>query len=172
MTGASWVAVYDRLKTAITVRHYSPKTLQAYKMWMRKLQTCTKSKDPQLVSQEDVKEFLSFLAVDRHVAASSQNQAFNALLFLFRHVLEKEFGKVEGVVGNRVRSCNNIVCHYHSLMAHPLRLEFPGAVYHLTSCGNAPQAIYRDNGKKGTLRHCWPSEFSLKHTRNLNFYEV
>ena len=47
---------------------------------------------------EDVKEFLSFLAVTKKAAASSQNQAFNALLFLFRHVLEKEFGKVEGVV--------------------------------------------------------------------------
>lgn len=47
---------------------------------------------------EDVKGFLSFLAMEKNVAASSQNQAFNALLFLFRHVLEKEFGKVEGVV--------------------------------------------------------------------------
>lgn len=47
---------------------------------------------------DDVKGFLSFLAVDRKVAASSQNQAFNALLFLFNHVLEKEFGKIEGVV--------------------------------------------------------------------------
>ena len=48
-----------------------------------------------------------------------------------------------------IRSCNNIVCHYHSLMTRPLRLEFPCAVYHLTSCGNARQAIYRDNGKRG-----------------------
>ncbi|MBS1212122.1 MAG: integron integrase [Proteobacteria bacterium] len=47
---------------------------------------------------EDVKRFLSFLATDKKVAASSQNQAFNALLFLFKHALEKEFGKVEGVV--------------------------------------------------------------------------
>jgi integron integrase len=47
---------------------------------------------------EDVKAFLSFLAVEKKVAASTQNQAFNALLFLFRHVLEKEFGQVEGVV--------------------------------------------------------------------------
>jgi hypothetical protein len=41
---------------------------------------------------------LSYLAVARKVAASSQNQAFNAVLFLFKHVIEKEFGKVEGVV--------------------------------------------------------------------------
>ena len=47
---------------------------------------------------EEVKGFLSFLAVDKQVAASSQNQAFNALLFLFKHVLEKEFEKVDGVV--------------------------------------------------------------------------
>jgi len=47
---------------------------------------------------DDVKGFLSFLAVTKKIAASSQNQAFNALLFLFKHVLEKEFGKVEGVV--------------------------------------------------------------------------
>lgn len=47
---------------------------------------------------DDVKGFLSFLAVETKISASSQNQAFNALLFLFKHVLEKEFGKLEGVV--------------------------------------------------------------------------
>jgi hypothetical protein len=46
LTGASWVAVYERLKAAITIRHYSPKTLQAYKAWTRQLQTFAKSKDP------------------------------------------------------------------------------------------------------------------------------
>ncbi len=45
-----------------------------------------------------VKDFLSYLTVERQVSASSQNQAFNALLFLFRHVLGREFGKVDGVV--------------------------------------------------------------------------
>jgi len=45
-----------------------------------------------------VKEFLTFLAVKQKVAATTQNQAFNALLFFYRHVLRKEFGKVDGVV--------------------------------------------------------------------------
>ncbi len=96
--GASWVWLYDRLESAIKVRHYSVKTLHAYRSWARQLQNFTKSMDPNLLSMEDVKAFLSALAVERHVSASSQNQAFNALLFLFTHVLEKEFGKVEGVV--------------------------------------------------------------------------
>jgi len=83
--------------------HYSPKTLKIYRFWTQKFQTHTKSKDPRLVSVEDVKSFLTFLAVNKNISASSQNQAFNALLFLFRHVLEKDFGKVDGVVRAKCR---------------------------------------------------------------------
>jgi len=97
-TGVSWVWVYDALTSAIQVRHYSPKTLLAYRIWIQKFQTYTQSKDPRQVTMEDVKGFLSFLAIHKKIAASSQNQAFNALLFLFKHVLEKDFGNVEGVV--------------------------------------------------------------------------
>ena len=89
LAGASWVWVYDRLHSAIKVRHYSAKTLQAYKAWTQKFQTFTKSKDPERVTMDDVKGFLSFLAVDKKVAASSQNQAVNALLFLFQACLGK-----------------------------------------------------------------------------------
>ncbi len=96
--GASWVSCYEQLTAAIKTRHYSDKTLRAYRGWVRKFQTFTRSKPPESLSVEDVKAFLSHLAVDKNVAASTQNQAFNALLFLFRHVLGKEFGKVEGVV--------------------------------------------------------------------------
>jgi integrase len=95
---ADWTLVYNDLKTAIELRHYSPKTLRAYRGWTRQFQGFTKSKDPQLISIADVKDFLSFLAVEQNVSASSQNQAFNALLFLFRHVFGKEFGKVDGIV--------------------------------------------------------------------------
>jgi site-specific recombinase XerD len=97
-TGVSWIAVYTRLANDIQVRHYSPKTLKAYTPWVRHLQTCTRSKDPAALSSADVKEFLTCLAVHRKVSASTQNQACNALLFFYRHVLNKEFGKVEGVV--------------------------------------------------------------------------
>ena len=65
---------------------------------MRHFQTLTRSQDPASLSSADVREFLTSLAVDRKVSASTQNQAFNALLFFYRHVLNQEFGKVEGVV--------------------------------------------------------------------------
>ncbi|MDP2204284.1 MAG: integron integrase [Methylicorpusculum sp.] len=98
LIGANWEAIYEQLKNAIKVRHYSNKTWQAYRYWLQQFQTFTKSKDTGLLGMDDVKGFLSHLAVNKQVAASSQNQAFNALLFLFKNVLQKEFGKVEGVV--------------------------------------------------------------------------
>jgi integron integrase len=96
--GASWVGEYTRLADEIQVRHYSVKTLKSYKGWAQAFQTFTKSKAPESLSPDDVKAFLTFLAVKRKVSASSQNQAFNALLFFFRHVLGKDFGKIDGVV--------------------------------------------------------------------------
>jgi Phage integrase, N-terminal SAM-like domain len=65
---------------------------------LRQFQTYTRSKPPALLSTADVKDFLTSLAVKRRVSVSTQNQAFNALLFFFRHVLHKEFGKIDGVV--------------------------------------------------------------------------
>ncbi len=97
-TGASWVFVFDQLVNEIKIRHYSPKTLKAYRGYIRQLQTFTKSKDYQKLSQQDVIDFLTFLAVEKQVSAASQNLAFNSLLFLFKHVLKKEFGEIKGVV--------------------------------------------------------------------------
>ncbi|MCJ7600353.1 MAG: phage integrase N-terminal SAM-like domain-containing protein [Desulfobulbaceae bacterium] len=85
----------------IRVRHYSPKTLKAYRQWLRHFQAFTRSKPPESLTAADVKEFLTWLAVKREVSASTQNQAFNALLFFYRHVLHREFGKAEGVVRGR-----------------------------------------------------------------------
>ena len=96
--GADWSGVFNELKNTIKIRHYSPKTLKTYASWTRKFQAFLKSKDPALVSVEDVKVFLTWLAVEKDVSASSQNLAFNALLFLFRHVFGKEFGKIDGIV--------------------------------------------------------------------------
>ena len=97
-TGASWVFVFDQLVNEIKIRHYSPKTLKAYRGYIRQFQTFTKSKDYQKLLQQDVINFLTFLAVEKQVSAASQNLAFNSLLFLFKNVLKKEFGEIKGVV--------------------------------------------------------------------------
>lgn len=93
----SWVSVYDSLSQEIALRHYSPKTLKAYRQWIRQFQGFLKSKDPTALKQQDAKDFLGFLVIEKAVAASTQNQAFNALLFLYKNVLDIEFGTIKGV---------------------------------------------------------------------------
>src|SRR5262249_37999046 len=67
-TGVSWIAAYTRLANDIRVRHYSPKTLKAYRQWVRHFQTFTRSKDPAALSTTEVREFLTCLAVQRKVS--------------------------------------------------------------------------------------------------------
>ncbi|RNC64788.1 MAG: integron integrase [Desulfuromonadales bacterium] len=92
-----WDAVIAALAAEIKVRHYSRKTLKTYALWSRQFQRFLKNKPPQELSTADVKEYLTYLAVKCKVAASTQNQAFNSLLFLFRHALKREFGELRDV---------------------------------------------------------------------------
>ncbi len=93
----AWDQAIEKRSLEIEVRHYSRKTLKTYAGWARKFQRFLNDKSPEALSSLDVKEYLTFLAVKRRVAASTQNQAFNALLFLFRHVLEKDYGDMRDV---------------------------------------------------------------------------
>lgn len=88
----AWDQAIEILSAEIKVRHYSRKTLKTYADWGRKFQRYLSDKTPEELSSLDVKEYLTHLAVNQRVASSTQNQAFNALLFLFRHVLKKDFG--------------------------------------------------------------------------------
>jgi len=87
-----WDGIIDLLAAEIKTRHYSRKTLKTYADWVRKFQSYLKNKPPANLSAADVKAYLTYLAVNCKVAASTQNQAFNAVLFLYRHILKKDFG--------------------------------------------------------------------------------
>jgi integron integrase len=88
----AWDKIVADLAAEIAARHYSRKTLKHYADWSRKFQCFLKHKDPAELSSAEVKAYLTHLAVDCKVSSSTQNQAFNALLFLFRHILKKDFG--------------------------------------------------------------------------------
>jgi integron integrase len=93
-----WQKAIVEMAAVIKTKHYSAKTLKAYGHWVWKFQSYRKDIDPMLLGTEDVKAFLTWLAVSCKVSASSQNQAFNALLFFFRHVLKKDFSRISDVV--------------------------------------------------------------------------
>ena len=84
--------------TTIALRNYSRKTLAAYRLWVRKFQSFVQSRPTDQLGGGEVRGFLTELAVRYGVAAATQNQAFNALLFFYRHVLHREFGQLDGVV--------------------------------------------------------------------------
>ncbi len=87
-----WDRLVSNLAAEIKTRHYSRKTLKAYADWCRHYQRYLQNKSPEELSASDVKIYLTYLAVKCKVSASTQNQAFNALLFLYRHILKKDFG--------------------------------------------------------------------------------
>lgn len=92
-----WDAVLATMAGEIKVRHYSRKTLKTFANWSRKFQCFLKNKPPQELTTDDVKEYLTHLAVTCKVASTTQNQAFNSLLFFFRHGLKREFGELRDV---------------------------------------------------------------------------
>ena len=88
----------DRVREAIRLRHYSRKTEKAYTGWIRRFILFHGKRHPSLMGETQVTAFLSHLAVDRGVSASTQNQALSAILFLYEHVLGMELEWLEGVV--------------------------------------------------------------------------
>jgi integron integrase len=100
---SSWEAEFAGLENTIRMLHYSDKTLKSYRKYIRDFQTYTKSQHPDQLSAEHVKDFLTHLAVKKKVSASTQNLAFNSLLFFFKHVLHREFGTIDGVVRAKKR---------------------------------------------------------------------
>jgi len=87
----------DRVREAIRVRHYSPRTEQAYVGWIRRYIFFHNVRHPADLGKDEVNRFLSHLALTAHVSASTQNQALNALLFLYHQVLDKDIGLIDGV---------------------------------------------------------------------------
>jgi integron integrase len=79
----------DRLRAAIRVRHFSPRTEEAYAAWVRRFFAFHEMKHPDQLNETDISAFITSLAVERNVAASTQNQALAALVFLFRNVLSR-----------------------------------------------------------------------------------
>jgi len=88
----------DRVRHAIRARHYSPRTEEAYVHWIRRYIFFHKVRHPADMGKQELNAFLSHLAVKEHVSASTQTQALSALVFLYRHVLERDLGLLEGVV--------------------------------------------------------------------------
>lgn len=91
----------DQVRTACRVRHFSRRTEDAYVGWIRRFILFHQKRHPSTLGATAVTAFISSLATDSLVSASTQNQALNALLFLYRAVLQRELEPFHGIVRAR-----------------------------------------------------------------------
>jgi integrase len=87
----------DRVRDRVRTLHYSIRTEDAYTQWIKRFILFHGKRHPQEMGAPELEAFLTHLAVDRDVAASTQNQALSAILFLYREVLGRpleELGRI------------------------------------------------------------------------------
>jgi len=88
----------DQVRSAVRLLHYSPRTEEAYAGWIRRFVIFHHKRHPAEMGDSEVRQFLIDLAEKQGVSASTQNQALNALVFLYRQVLHLPLGKMESFV--------------------------------------------------------------------------
>jgi integron integrase len=96
-----WTQAVNRMVDVMRLKHRSYRTEQTYVSWMRQFYRFVAGQPPETLVAQQVIDFLTFLAVERKVAKSTQNQAFCALLFFYRHILEKEIGELSRAVRSK-----------------------------------------------------------------------
>ncbi len=94
----------EQVQDVIRLKHYSYKTEKSYVNWVKRYIIFHDKRHPQEMGGKEIKEFLTHLAVEGNVAASTQNQALNAILFLYKEVLKQELDlKIDAVRAKRSR---------------------------------------------------------------------
>jgi integron integrase len=92
----------DQLRHHLRARHYSIRTEHAYVDWVRRFILFHDKRHPREMGAAEVEAFLTHLAVQRNVAASTQNQAKSALLYLYKQLLEVDLPWLDGVIQAKV----------------------------------------------------------------------
>lgn len=132
----------DRLRQACRVRHFSIRTEDAYADWVERFIRFHDIRHPDTMAEPQVNAFLTHLAVERNVAASTQNQALAALLFLYEHVLNRPLDRLEMIRANRPRrlpvvltrrEVRDLLAHLHGTYRLMAQLMY-GAGLRLLEC--------------------------------------
>ena len=91
----------DRVHQALRVRHDSLRTEEAYVAWIRRFILFHHKRHPSSMGAGEINAYLTHLAGEGHVSASTQNQALSGILFLYNKVLEEDIGRVGEVIRAR-----------------------------------------------------------------------
>ncbi len=110
----------DQVRDALRRKHYSIRTEQAYVAWITRFILFHHKRHPQEMGAPEIEAFLTHLAVHEKVAASTQNQALSALLFLYREVLNQDPGPINALRAQKPRRLPTVLTkeEVHRLFAH------------------------------------------------------
>jgi len=90
--------IQDTYKEALESRHYSPRTIKAYRQWLNRYLDFYSALPIKELGEVEINAFLTHLAVQEKISSSTQNQALAALLFLYRNIFKKSVGQLDNVI--------------------------------------------------------------------------
>jgi site-specific recombinase XerD len=110
----------DRVRDALRLKHYSIRTEEAYVNWIKRYIYFHNVRHPAEMGASEVQAFLTHLAVKENVAASTQNQALSALLFLYRQVLNQDLGPIDALRAKKPKRLPTVLTRdeVHCVFAH------------------------------------------------------
>ena len=120
---ASFAKIVEEMRAVLRLKHYAYRTEMSYLDWVRRYCGYCEGHDYDMRASSSVKMYLSYLATDRKVAASTQNQAFNSILFLFRSVFEKDLDDISGTVRAKAKKNLPVVLSLDEVRAVFAQLE-------------------------------------------------
>jgi integron integrase len=108
--------ILEQLRDVLRLKHYSYRTEQTYVDWVYRFIVFHNKRHPKDMGASEIEAFLTFLAVQRKVAASTQNQALSALVFLYRHVLHQDIdGHIDAVRAKQSRYLPTVLTHEEAI---------------------------------------------------------
>lgn len=124
-SGNSTPRLHDQFRAVIRLRRYSIRTEKSYWYWIRYFIRFHGLRHPSMMGPDEVRTFLTWLAVRRNVAAATQNQALNALVFLYDKVLQRPLGNIGEAVRAKRPPRLPVVLTHEEAMAIIGALEMP-----------------------------------------------
>ena len=87
----------EQVRISLRTLHYSRKTEECYISWIKKFIIFNNKRHPNELGKEEIQKFLNYLVIDRHVSSSTQNQALQGILYLYKNILKKEVGWIDEI---------------------------------------------------------------------------
>src|SRR3990172_9972528 len=87
----------DRVRTELRTNHYSLRTEKTYISWILRFILFNNKRHPKEMGAEEIKAFVNNLAINHHVSSSTQNQALQSILYLYKNILKKDVGWIEEI---------------------------------------------------------------------------